>query len=109
MNESPIACSLRTDELARRLEEIESVGAESLLSQRLDGEAQVLRFQADARTRRRLEAIVAAEAECCPFLELDLKEEGEQLVLTIAAPPETAPVAAELAGAFARRRPELSR
>lgn len=70
----------------------------------IDREAQdgthILRFHADPRTRRRLEEIVAAEAECCAFLDLDLTERDGELVLTVAAPDGGQPVAEALALTF---------
>jgi hypothetical protein len=58
-------------------------------------------FRADAATRRRLVEIVAAEAECCSFLELSLDRRGDELVLSIAAPRGAPALADGLAGAFA--------
>lgn len=102
MNDKPLACSLSAGELESRLAEIEGIGADSLLSHRQEGAAHVLRFRGDSGTRQRLEAVLAAERQCCPFLELNLAHEGEHLVLSIAAPAEAAPVAAELAASFRR-------
>ena len=39
-----------------------------------------------------------AEAECCPFLSLDLRRDGDALELTITGPDEAAPI---IAGLFA--------
>jgi hypothetical protein len=50
--------------------------------------------------RERLEEIVAAEAECCSFLDLALEEQSAELVLSIAAPKGGQAVADELAAAF---------
>jgi hypothetical protein len=41
-----------------------------------DPSALSLRFRSDAATHKRLEEIVAAEAECCSFLGLELDEHG---------------------------------
>ena len=65
----------------------------------MDG-AGTLRFRANGDTRARLEAIVAAEAECCPFLNMDLREEAGALVLEIRAPQGAEPVVAEMVSAF---------
>ncbi len=97
----PIACSLGAGELRRRLEEIAAVGADSLKSRSSDGEATTLRFRSDPTTLRRLREIVAAEEQCCAFLDFDLRSDGEELILTIAAPPAGRPVAEQLADAFA--------
>jgi len=83
---NPIACSLGPGDLQRRLGEIAKLCDESLVAQDTEGDRQLLRFRNDTGTRQRLEAIVAAEALCCPFLDLTLAESGDELVLTVVAP-----------------------
>jgi hypothetical protein len=79
----PIACSLGADPLRQRLDEIAALAADSLQNQTTEGDTQILHFLSDPTTRRRLEEIVAAEAECCPFLDLQLTEEGNELILRV--------------------------
>jgi hypothetical protein len=85
--DEPIACSLGAADLEQRLVAIAAVG-------------HLLRFPADGATRRRLEEIVAAEAQCCAFLDLSLSEEGGELLLSIAAPRDAQAVADGFAAAF---------
>jgi hypothetical protein len=99
--DEPVACSLGVSELQQRLATIAEVGAEGLISHEAVGGRHRLRFRASTAMRERLEGIVAAEAECCSFLDLSVSEEGGELVLSIAAPEEGQTVADELAGAFA--------
>jgi len=99
-DDTPIACSLNTGQLEQRLTEIAAVGAASLISRGSEGGRHLLRFRADATTRQRLEAIVAAEAECCSFLDLSLSEQAGELVLSISALRDAEEVAAGLATAF---------
>ena len=99
--ETPIACSLSADELPKRLAAMSSIGRDALLGVSPDG---VLRFRADARTRERLEAIVAAESECCSFLSIELAGESGELALSIKAPPGAEPLASDLVAAFAAGR-----
>jgi hypothetical protein len=73
-NDTPIACSLNKTDLRQRLTEIAELGADSLLSRDIDGNRHLLRFRADAGTRRRLENIIAAETKCCAFLDLSVSE-----------------------------------
>jgi hypothetical protein len=101
MQEPPIACSLKDGDLKDRLEQIKAIGTDALLSHKHVQGAHCLRFRAEPDIRQRLEAIVAAEGECCSFLALELEEDSEELTLSIAAPADAGPVAAELAGAFA--------
>jgi hypothetical protein len=101
---SPIACSLAAGDLQRRLATIAGIGADGLTDRRLEDGRHVLRFRADDATRRRLDEIVAAEADCCSFLDLAVVEDGDELILTIAAPREAQPVADDLALAFSGDR-----
>jgi hypothetical protein len=96
--ELPIVCSLGADDLAARLDLIAAIGAESLISRDAEGDTQLLRFRRDDGVRRALEGIVAAEARCCSFLEMEIREEDGALVID--APADAAPVAAALAAAF---------
>ena len=96
-SKAPIACSLSAPDLAGRLSDMRQLGQDALLSADAHG---TLRFRADRETRARLEGIVAAEAECCPFLDMHLREEAGALVLEIRGPQEAAPVVAELVSAF---------
>jgi hypothetical protein len=95
-----VACSLGAGELGQRLAAIAALGADSLLARGVEGNRHVLRFRPDASTRRRLEAIVAAEARCCAFLDLSLREHGGELVLSISAPEDAQAFADGLAEVF---------
>jgi hypothetical protein len=96
--EPVIACSLSGEELPQRRAELSAIGRDALLSVSVEG---VLRFQADERTRARLQAIIAAESSCCPFLSFELREQTGALLLTIAAPDGAEPLAFDLVNAFA--------
>lgn len=98
---TPVACSLGGGDLEQRLAAIAEIGAASLISRNVEGGRHLLRFRSSAETRQRLEEIVAAEAECCSFLELSLAEEGSDLVLLVSAPEDGQAVADGLARAFA--------
>jgi hypothetical protein len=100
--ELPIACTLSAAEMPARLEEISALG-DRLLSRHDDGRRVILRFRGDGDTRGRLEALVAAEARCCAFLELTLSEDDEAISLTILAPEGAEEALGEFAVAFARR------
>ena len=98
MRDLPLACSLDAPALEQRLAEMRELGRDALLAWEPGG---VLRFRATPDTRRRLERIVAAEAECCAFLGLELCEEQGELRLTVSAPEGAEPVASGLVEAFA--------
>jgi hypothetical protein len=99
----PIACSLGASDLRRRLDEIAALGRESLIAGEARDRTHVLRFRHDEETRRQLAEIVAAEAACCPLLDLDLSEREGELVLTLIAPADGQALADELAAAFGVR------
>ncbi len=99
-DENRSACSLGAGELEQRLAAIAEIGAGSLISRRFEDGRHLLRFRAGGDARRRLEEIVAAEAECCSSLDLSLSEEGDELTLSIAAPRHARALADGLAGAF---------
>src|SRR4051812_46924315 len=102
-SDQPIACTLSAAELPTRLKEIRTIGAASLRSVELGETQAVLRFAAKPDTRERLEAILAAEARCCAFLELDLDVTPGAVVLTIATSEGGAPVMHQLVEAFRGR------
>jgi hypothetical protein len=104
-----IACSLAAPDLEERLGLLGELGASSLVSRHREGSKEVLRFEGSPRTRRSLEEIVHAERRCCPFLVLDLEDRGEEIALTIDAPPDAAAVAAGLADTFGPRAGSPSR
>ncbi len=103
MPNPPIACSLTAAEMPKRLAEMAAIGQSSLLSvDTLDARA-VLRFRAGAEMRERLEAIVVAEAQCCAFLCMELRDEDDTLVLSVQAPEGAEPVMGDLVAAFSGR------
>jgi len=100
----PLACSLAAGDLAERADAIAEIGADSLVADEREGGRRLLRFRKGEEAKRRLEGIVAAEAECCSFLDLSLDEGDDWLVLSIAAPAGAEAVAEELATAFSGRK-----
>jgi hypothetical protein len=99
--DTPIACSLSADELPARLAEVRAVGKDALLAVTPGGS---LHFRADDTTRERLEAIVAAESQCCSFLRFELAEESGELMLSVSAPDGAEPIVQDLVNAFASDR-----
>jgi len=100
-SEVPIACTLGATELRQRLAEMRDIGRVALLGVDRRRGLAVLRFRPDADRRRRLAAIVAAEADCCAFLEMTLGEDGDAVALSISAPVGAEPVLDDLIAAFA--------
>ena len=93
---APIACSLTGAEYRKRVAEIGQVARDALRERRpIDGGVR-LSFEATADVRRRLEAFVAAESECCPFLTMNLRAGDGRLVLEVTGPELAAPIIEEL-------------
>ena len=99
-DELPIACSLSAGELNERLADIAALGGDALLEAELAGLRAELRFARAPDITQRLARIVAAESECCAFLTMTIREEGDAVVLTIAAPGGAELVLEELVDAF---------
>jgi hypothetical protein len=99
-NQPPIACTLGAAEMPARRAEI-AVLARELVSTEAQGARGVLRFRPGTRTRERVAAFVDAEGRCCPFLRMELRDDGGALALTIEGPAGSEPVVEELVGAFA--------
>jgi hypothetical protein len=98
----PTACSLSAEDQSKRLLEMASLSDRVLGVESSDAGGAVLRFRADAETRTRLEQIVEAEGECCPFLDLSLSDLGSEVTLSIGGPEGAEPVIHEIVGAFSR-------
>jgi hypothetical protein len=95
----PVACSLDAARLRAREAELAALGRSLVSVSDTNGPRRILTFTADDRTRARLDRIVAAEAECCPFLDMRVSEE-DALELSIDGPDEAAPLIADLVGAI---------
>lgn len=99
-SELPIACSLNASEFPERLAEMADLGRAALIDARTEPTRAQLRFAAGAGVRARVEAIVAAESQCCAFLTMRVSDERDTVVLTIDAPEDAELVLAELVDAF---------
>jgi hypothetical protein len=92
----PIACSLTADQYAHRTAEASDLARRALRERRpLPGGARLI-FDADTDTARELRALVTAEAQCCPFLRMDLDETEGGLQLDVTGPEDAQPIIAEI-------------
>jgi hypothetical protein len=98
--ELPISCSLSATELPKRLADMADVGRAALLDVHYAGRHAKLRFAGGAGVRGRVDAIRAAELQCCAFLDMAVTDEPDTVVLTIDAPEGAEVVLTELVDAF---------
>jgi hypothetical protein len=96
----PIACSLSGEDQAERLGELASLSSRVLGAEPTGEGGSLIRFQPGGDTESQLKRIVAAERECCPFLDLSVAEDGSNLTLSIDGREGAEPVIAEIVGAL---------
>jgi MerR family transcriptional regulator, copper efflux regulator len=96
MTELPIACSLSSADQAGRLASWRALEAESMLDAEVTERGASMRFRAEAELR--LRRLIAAESKCCPFLEFDLRADGDDLRLSVGGPKDARPIVLELFG-----------
>jgi hypothetical protein len=83
MNERSFACSLTDERLRDRLEEWLALDERALLraENRPNGRLHV--YRAGDETERVLAELIEAEGECCPFLDLTVDREGDEVRLSV--------------------------
>jgi hypothetical protein len=92
MPDLPIACTLAPDRRTARLALIDGLAADALLERTETGAGVHLLLRDTPEIERRVRELVAAESECCPFLDLRLGRAGGALVLDITGPADARPV-----------------
>lgn len=98
----PIACSLEAGSLKERLASIAALNARALQAARREDLTLILDY--DRAAADEVQRMVDAEKSCCAFLAFDLKDVGDQLRLTIIAPPQAREAAEMLFEPFASRK-----
>ncbi len=94
----PLACSLGAGDLAERARQLAEVGRRGLLTSEVSGNRAVLTW--DPAVREDVRAVVAAEAECCPFLDMRLVDGEDSIELVVEAPAGAEPVLGDLVAAM---------
>lgn len=99
-----IACTLGADDFKERVAGIRDLARRSL--RRSEREPLTLRLTYDRDALDKVQDLVAKEADCCAFLDFDLRHDAAGVHLAITAPASAAEAADEL---FAHFAPELAR
>lgn len=92
MSELPIACTLTADATTDRLALIDELVADGLLDRTSTATGLRLRLRDAPQVEQRTRELIAAESECCAFLDFDLGRENGDLVLDISGPEGARPV-----------------
>ena len=81
-------CTLTPAQYTKRTDELAALAARALQSRERTVTGERLRFTDTPEIERELRAAIAAEAECCAFLRLDLRRDDDGLVLDISGPED---------------------
>jgi len=92
MPHQPIACTLTPDDMTARLAVIDALAADGLLDRTPTETGLRLRLRDTPEIERRTRELVAAESQCCAFLDFELGRDGDDLVLDITGPDDARPV-----------------
>jgi hypothetical protein len=90
----PIACSLSSADYAERRAHIDEIARAALLAREPTESGARMTFTAGAEDA--LRELIAAEAECCPFLRMELRGDGDTLTLDVTGPDDAQPIIAEM-------------
>lgn len=92
MTELSIACTLTPDGMTARLALIDALAADGLLDRTATDTGLRVRLRDTPAIERRTRELVAAESQCCAFLDFALARERGELVLDIDGPADARPV-----------------
>jgi MerR family copper efflux transcriptional regulator len=96
--ELPIACTLGLDDGAGRMQRWRALSAQGHPSARRDADRLIVRYRNEQGVREELDALAAAERQCCSFADWKVAQEGGHVVLRIASSPDGIAALAELFG-----------
>ena len=85
----PLACTLSIGGGAARMQRWEALAAKGRPSAARSGHVLVVRYQPEPGIREELEALAAAERECCSFVAWDVSQDRDHVVLRVEGDPDT--------------------
>ena len=97
MSNETLACSLAGDELVGRIREWTQVTARAT-SRHVEKGRIVSTYPIDEELLRRLRELIAAEAECCSFMQFEVKEGPDQVTVELRVPDEMSEALAVMLG-----------
>ena len=93
-----LACSLTAAEGAERAARWRALLDTHLLSRTATTFGRRLAFRPEAAVAGEIDALVAAERDCCPFLTLTIERFDDALILDVSGPPEPADIVETMFG-----------
>jgi hypothetical protein len=93
----PIACTLSGGDRRARATAIRELGGRALIGVEAGDRRARLRFHGE---RERIEAVVAAERQCCGFFQFTMTRDGEETELEIRTPEGGEPILRALVAAI---------
>lgn len=93
--EGPVACSLSAGDLAERTSKWRQV-AGFARSRHVENGVIVATYPRHEGLRQQLQELIAAEAECCPFMHFNLEERGDELLVELQVPDDMRTTAAAM-------------
>lgn len=98
--ELPLACTLGPDDGSARLRRWQHLADTANPSSRRDGHQLEVHYQPGPGVREELEALAAAEAQCCSFVAWSVTQDGDHPILRVTAEPDTPDDVAPIAALF---------
>lgn len=95
-----MACRLGPDDGAARLRRWQHLADAAKPVARRDGPRLTVRYEPGPGVQEELEALAAAEAECCPFVDWSVTQDGAVPILLVDADPDTPDALTPIAGLF---------
>ena len=95
--ENRLACSLSGPELVERVREWGDVASHAT-SRRVEKGRIVSTYPRDAGVLRRLRRLIAAEADCCPFMHFHIEEGPDEVEVELRVPDDMSEALAVMLG-----------
>jgi hypothetical protein len=93
-----VICTLGPDDGLARMRRWQALAEKGRPNAQRDGHRLEVHYQPEPGVREELEALAAAERQCCAFVAWDVREERHHIVLHVTAnpsvPDQVAPIAA---------------
>jgi hypothetical protein len=96
----PVACALGADDGAERMQRWEALSATGRPVARRCGHQLVVAYRPEPGVHEELQALAAAERQCCSFVAWDVRQEAEHVVLRVTADPGSPDDVAAIAALF---------